>query len=227
MAKKKTKILSEILALPRETLSRVALSHVVLLGVTLLGGLPYLIMQAVLAVELLLLSLATIPLYPERGVGKHVFAIVKLIFTLIFVYFFVMVTYGVASGGGEGDALSIASQSLADAGIKDLLLSLLYVALSLTISLRQAMRDSNPRKAWAIARLIHGAVTTLAMIFMTFVSVFLGAPIGIALNNFGFPVDVNVILITLMVITRLFFALVAATIPENEMSTLAASPYMD
>lgn len=227
MPKNPKKLLNELLALPRRTLAAVALAHSVLLGVALLGGLPYLITQAVLAAELVLLNLATIALYPERGVGKHVVDMLKSIFALGFVYFFILVTYGVASSPGRGNPLVIAWQSLDDAGIKDLVLSVFYVAVSLGIALWQVLRLPDPKQAWASRRLLEGAVTLLAMIFMILIAVSLGAPLVSMFNNFGFAVDANTILVTLMVITRFVFALVAATMPASELKSIAASPYMD
>ena len=209
MAKREHSLLKEFLKLPRRKLAGVALSHITLLGVTLLGGMTYLIMQSVLMAEIVLVGLATIPLYPERGVGKHVFDMLKMTFMLAFIYLFVLISYGAATGK-SGLALVIARQSLEDAGLEDLLLSLFYVSVSLGASLWQVLSQPNPRQAWASSRLLDGAVTTLAMIFITFIAIFLAMPIVSACNSLGIPMNVNALLITLMVITRFFFALVAA-----------------
>ncbi len=221
------KILNEILALPMRTLAGVALSHIVLLGMALFGGLSYLVMQAVLAVELLLMSLATIPLYPERGLGKHAFDMLKLTGLLMFIYFIVFATYGIASDEGRGAALAIAWQSLDDADIHDLIVSLLYVTFSVGFSLWQAKQAPDPKLAWARSRLIDGGVTILAMIFMSIVAVTLGTLIVSMLKHLDHPVDADTVLIALMVTTRLLFTLIAASMPESTAKSIADSPYVD
>ena len=175
----------------------------------------------------MLLSLATIALYPERGIGKHAFDMLKLTCAVSFIYFFVFVTYGAASDGDHGNAMVIAWQSLDDADLHDLFLSLLYVAVSLGFSLSRVLRLSDPRKAWVKSRLIDGTVTMLAMIFMSIVAVSLGSASISLLKNFGLSVDADSVLIILMVITRFVFSLIAATIPEDETDAIAANPYVD
>ena len=226
MAKNRKSLLKEILELPRRKLAGVALSHIVLLAVTLFGGLSYLIMQSVLMGEVVLLGLATIPLYPKRGLRSHVFDMLKMTFMLAFIFLFVLLTYGATTGESDR-ALGIAWQSLEAAGTDDLLLSLFYVAVSLGISLWQVMRQPDPRQAWASSRLLDGTVTTLAMFFITFITIFLVKPIVLALSNWGIPMNVDSVLITCMVMTRFFFALVGATLSETSMNLIAASPYAD
>ncbi len=106
-------------------------------------------------------------------------------------------------------------------------LSLLYVAVSLGFSLSQVLRLPDPRKAWATSRLLDGTVTMLAMISMSFVAVFVGSSIMSMFNRFGLSVDADRVLIILMVITRSAFALIAATITEDEKNVIAANPYVD
>lgn len=227
MANRPKKILDEILALPMRTLASLALSNIILLVIALFGGLSYLVMQAVLAVELLLMSLATIPLYPERGLGRHAFDMLKLTALLAFIYFLVFATYGIASNEGRGAALAIAWQSLDDADIHDLIVSLLYVTISIGFSLWQAKQAPDPKLAWARSRLLDGGVTILAMIFMSIVAVTLGTLIVSMLKHLDHPIDADTVLITLMVTTRLLFTLIGATMPESTAKSIADSPYVD
>lgn len=226
MAKNRKSLFKDILELPCRKLAGVALSHIVLLAVTLFGGLTYLIMQSVLVGEVVLLGLATIPLYPKRGVRTHVFDMLKMTFMMAFIFLFVLLTYGATTGESDR-ALAVAWRSLEDAGTNDLLLSLFYVAVSLGVSLWQVMCQPDPRLAWAKSRLLDGTVTTLAMFFITFITIFLVKPIVLALSNWGIPMNVDAVLITCMVMTRFFFALVGATLSESSMNSIADSPYAD
>ncbi|MEO8011508.1 MAG: hypothetical protein ABI650_07695, partial [Dokdonella sp.] len=98
---------------------------------------------------------------------------------------------------------------------------------SLGVSLWQVMRQPDPRLAWAKSRLLDGTVTTLAMFFITFITIFLVKPIGLAFSYLGIPMNVDAVLITCMVMTRFFFALVAETLSESTIDSIAASPYAD
>ncbi len=226
MAKNQKSILKEILKLPRRKLAGVALSHITLLGVTLFGGLPYLIMQSVLGVEVVLLGLATIPFYPKRGIGEHVFGMLTMTFMLAFIYLFVLISYGAVAGDPDL-ALKTAWRSLEDAGTDDLLLSLFYVTVSLGMSLWQVSGQPDPRQAWENSRLLDGAMTMFAMIFITFITIFLAKPIVLAFNYLGIPMNVNALLITLMVVTRFFFALIATCMRESPIESIDTQPCAD
>ncbi|MFZ2237810.1 MAG: hypothetical protein WBP11_03120 [Dokdonella sp.] len=76
---------------------QLAISHLMLLAGCLWGGVPYIVLQALLAVELILISLASIVLYPERGFAKHFWDMLKLCGMLAFVMVFVVISYGVVA----------------------------------------------------------------------------------------------------------------------------------
>jgi len=88
------KWVAELRALPTRTMAGIAVGHAVLLAGVLWGGVPYVLMQALLAFELAAVNAANILIYPERGWLKHFLDTLKLSGALLFVLFFLVVTYG-------------------------------------------------------------------------------------------------------------------------------------
>ncbi|MEO6690413.1 MAG: hypothetical protein ABIS07_11845 [Dokdonella sp.] len=207
--------------------AQLALSYGVLLAGCLWGGLPYVVLQALLAAELILLTIATIPFYPERGPLTHLFDLLKLSGGLMFVLFFLVVSYGVASEGGNGNALAIGVKGLRETPPSAIGWALAYVVIQLAISLWQAWHSANPRGAWARSTLGQGGATFVSMFLMVFVGFFLARPIVLGFSMLHVPVDANVVLATLMVIVRYLMALVLSTISESEVDQIAAHPYVD
>lgn len=217
---------NEIRRLSPRQIGAVALGHLALLGATLWGGLPYVVLQLLLAVELLLLSIASIPLYPERGWLKHALDTLKLAAGLTFVLFFVLVTYGVAVEGDSGDAGLAAWQALLRGTARsELLWALFYVVVHIVVALALALSSERPRVTWAKNQLAEGAATFVALFLMVFVAAFIGAPLVAGLATLGIAVDVDVLLATLMVVLRFLLALVVATFSDSEMEAMAANPY--
>jgi hypothetical protein len=99
---KLTKVLGEIRALPMRTLATVVASNAVLLAITIAAGLPYVVVLAMLALELVVLQVATIAFFRERGVGQHLVDLAKMIGGLVFILFFGIVTFGIAAEGDSG-----------------------------------------------------------------------------------------------------------------------------
>ena len=219
--------LEEILALPIQTLASVVLWHLVILGIALFGGLPYLIMQAAFAAEILLLDFATIPFYPEREKGKHAFDMLKMTGALVFIYFFVFVTYAVAINDGHNEVLAIAWRTLDAADGRDLMVALFYIAISLGFSLWQTFRLPDRKQAWTKRRLLDGGATLIAMTVMCFVAVIMGAPMISLSKEIGHPLNPDSVLITLMVVTRCVFSLVTACLPESTIRSISNKPFVD
>jgi hypothetical protein len=223
------KLLALLRSLPPRTVAVVVASHLMLLAGILWGGMPYLALQSLLAVELLAINLASIALYPERGLRKHAVDTLKTTGALLFILFFVIVTYGVAKvegGGGEDSALPAALASLSNVDAETVGWALAYVAVHIGIALWQALASSEPRLTWARSMLSEGATTLVAMLFMIFVAAFAGVPLLALLARLGLPVGVDQLLACLMVVVRCAIALVMATISESEMRSMAANPYL-
>ncbi len=207
------------------TAMRTAISHVFLLIGTIWGGLPYVFLQLLLVAELVLLTLATIPLYPGRGVLTHALDMLKLCAGLAFVFFFILVGYGVARGGNQHSMVAGLIE-LRDVGIRDSAWAVGYLVLSLAVSMHTALHSANPRKTWAKSKLAEGATTFLALFFMVFVTFFIGKPILSGLELEGLKIDVGVLLSTLMVIVRYVLSLVMSTISDLDMDAISRDPYL-
>jgi hypothetical protein len=185
------------------------------------------VLQALLAAELILLSMATIPLYPERGVLKHLFDLLKLGAGLAFVLFFIVISFGVASVGEQGNPLDISLQGFRDTPPSAYAWALAYTVVQLALSAWQAHQSADPRGTWARNNLGQGAATFISMFLMVFVAFFFARPVVAAFARMGLVMNVNALLASLMVIVRYVLALVLSTIPATEMDAIARNPYVD
>jgi hypothetical protein len=220
------KVWGEIRRLPPRRIGAVALSHLALLGATLWGGLPYVALQLLLAFELLLLNIASIPLYPHRGWLQHAFDTLKLAAGLAFVLFFVLVTYGIAAEGDSGYAGLAAWQALRGTAPSELLWAALYLVVHITAALVLAIRSARPRVTWAKNQLAEAGATFVALFLMVFVAAFVGRPLVAGLAVLNVAVDVDLLLGALMVVLRFLLSLVVATFSDVEMEAMAANPYL-
>ncbi len=223
-----TRLRALLRQLPTRVVAGVVLSNAWLLGLALVSGWPYLVLQFLLAVEVLLMSLATIPLYPERGLLRHLADLLKLGGGLAFVALFVVVSYGVAADGGEeGQALPTALASVAHLGSREIAGAVAYLAATMSFSLWQAWRTSDPRLAWSKARLGQGAAAFLSLFFMVFVAIFAVAPLRHALALLGIDAGADRLLIVAMALLHTFFGLLLASFSEEEWVSMARQPYVD
>lgn len=224
------KLLELLRTLPSRTVAMVMASHLMLLAGILWGGMPYLVLQGLLAVELFAINLATIPLYRERGMRKHVLDMLKTIAGLAILLFFVVVTYGVTQsegGGSDGYALPVALATLKEVDTTALAWALGYVVVHLSIALWLALSSPNPRLAWMKSTVSEGATTLVAMLAMIFVSIFVATQMAAGLSRLGLAVDVEMLLACLMVALRAALALVMASMSERQMAAMAADPYQN
>jgi hypothetical protein len=223
------KLLALLRSLPPRTVAAVVVSQLMLLAGILWGGMPYLALQSLLAVELVAITLASIPFYPARGLRKHALDVLKTTAILLFILFFVFVTYGVAraASGDEDHALPVALASIVQVDAATLGWAFAYVVVHVGISLWQALASSDPRLTWARSTLSEGATTLVAMLLMIFVAAFAAAPLMTLLARLGLAIGLDQLLACLMVAVRCLMALVMATISEREMTTMAANPYLN
>lgn len=203
----------------------VGIPHVFLLIAALLGSLPFVAVQTLLVVELILVSMATIPFYPERGWVRHPLDLLKLSGTSVFVLFFAVVSYGVASEGDSGNALEFGLRAYTRLNSSDIGWAFGYLIVHVALSLRSALTSPDPRATWASNNLAEGAATILALFFMVFVTVFVGRPIVAGLAWLGWSIDVDVLLSSLMVLVRYMLMLIGSLIPDSEMKSIANNPY--
>lgn len=225
MTTKFANMYDDIRRIPRRQIAQLAFSHAVLLAGCLWGGLPYVVLQALIAAEVILLSLATIALYPERGFAKHLWDLVKLCAGLTFVMFFIAASYAVAAHAEDSNPLLVVLRELRDLDVGAVVSILAYAAVQLLISLWRAWHSSDPRTTWTRDNIGSGAVSFLAMFFMVFVAFFVAQPILIGFARIGVMIDANTLLASLMVVVRFLLALVVATFSESEFKEIANNPY--
>jgi len=224
---KLAELLAELRALPSRTIANVAAGHVVLLAGTLWSDLHYVALQVLLAVELLVFNLATTMFYPQRGLRKHAWDLLKMTGGLAFVLFFLIVTYGVVAEGDSGNALMAGISGLGQITGVAATWTFFYIAVRLGLALWQAHAAPDPRRVWTQNVLSENAATFIAMFFMVFVAIFIGAPLMIGMTLIGLDVSAGALLAALMVAVRFCLALVVATMPAQEMQAIAAEPYLD
>ena len=215
----------EFRGIPRRQVAQLALAHAVLLAGCVWGGLPYVVLQALVAAEVILLDLATIALYPERGFVKHLWDLVKLCAGLVFVMFFIIASYAVAAHGEDKNPLFEVFHELRDLDVPAVIALVAYAAAQLAIALWHAWHSSDPRTTWARDNIGAGAASFLAMFFMVFVAFFVAQPILICFATIGVAIDANTLLATLMVIVRFLLALVVATFGQAQFEEIAHDPY--
>jgi len=223
---RKPRLIEELRALPPRTILGIAAGHAVLLAGVLWGGVPYVLMQGLLAAELVIVNLATIALYPQRGWRKHLWDTAKLVGILLFLLFFLVVTFGIASEGESGNALAVGVAGLRDLTGGTALWMLAYIVVHLGVALWQAFQSTDPRRIWAQQTLAGSATTFIAMFLMVFVAAFLGIPMSTGLRSMGVELDASALLGALMVLLRFGLALVVATMPAKELDAIAANPYL-
>lgn len=221
------KLIESLRRIPPAVAVQILFGHGVLLVASLHGGLPYVVLQGLLALELVLLSIATIPFYLDRGLLTHAFDLVKLSALLAFLLLFVCISYAIVAGGEHADPIATTLDRWRGLHRTSIAWALGYVVVSLALSLVRARTSPDPRLAWMTNNLAAGGSTFVAMLFMVFIGFFGAKPIATAFEWLGAPVDADVLLISLMVATRCFTALIAATISEGEIEGMARNPYVD
>jgi hypothetical protein len=223
-----SKLTDALRQVPPQAALQIAFSHALLLAGAIWGGLPYVVLQAMLAGELLLINIATIPLYPQRSIARHLGDVIKMAAVLAFILFFVVISYGVArSATHEGEPLRLALRAYEGLGPADFGWALAYLLARLTASMWQAKQSRDPRGMWARQNLLFGGSTFVAMLFMVFGAFFVGNPLIAGLARIGVVADADVLLSSLMVFARCFTALVAATMSASEIDAIASDPYPD
>lgn len=223
-----SKLTDALRQVPPQAALQITFAHLLLLAGAIWGGVPYVVLQTLLAGELLLINIATIPLYPQRSVVRHLGDVVKMAALLAFILFFVVISYGVVSAAArEGEPLRLAMQAFEGLGPADFGWAFAYLLARLTASMWQARQSRDPRGTWARQNLLFGGSTFVAMLFMVFGAFFVGNPLSAGLARVGVVVDTDVLLSSLMVLARCFTALVVATMSASEIDAIANDPYPD
>jgi hypothetical protein len=207
---------------PGAALQEIA-SHAVLLAMAWFGGLGYLGTILVLVAEPLIVIGLSIFLYPQRGLRRHLWDLIKSCALMGFLLVFIVATYAAAhdnSGGTDPRSLIQLEWSL-------LGWALGYSGLHLLGMLVHARTQPNPRKVWARLALTQGAVTFIALFLTIFAVAFIGTWLAPMVKQRWPQVQVGDVLVLLAVLVRLGFALLMSRMPEDELDKIASNPYVD
>jgi hypothetical protein len=201
-----------------------SVSHVVLLALTWLSGLGYLGLLLIIAIEVPLITLLTIGLYPQRGLRRQLWDLVKVSFMMSFLMAFVLIMSGLVAIPEFRQEASIDSLGL-DAGTA--LWVVCIAALHLAALRWQAHRNPDPRRQWARLALVQGAInlfTVFGLIFVGTVAALVIVPLLMALDP---PWRPDAPLVLVAVGLRYSIALLMSRMTEAELAEIATDPYID
>lgn len=208
-------------------------THAALLWLIFDARLHYLVLQPVIALELLTITLLSVPMYPELTLQRRLGAIPLMLVFFGIVLFFNALSYAIAATAGGSDTafatvrVALQGESLAfTLGCSFVLLGCHYLA---------ARRARNPRLAWAMRVLAEGATLQVTMMLMVFVPLGVFVLAGIAEvilpmltgvdAKAGF--DVDIVLGSIWVVMRYILIVRTLRIPDAEVERIAQQPYAD
>lgn len=202
-------------------------SHGLLAAMAWFAGFGYLGVILILCAELLIVNLLSTVVFRERGVWRHLGDLLKFAALMVFLLFFVVVTYGVALEGDSGDAGKVGLAALMGVDRDLIYWGLAFSAAHLTALLLYARSRPQPRKEWAKLALMQSATTFVAMFCLIFVVAFLG-PFAVGGARLVSPeVSGDAVLVLLAVLVRFGFALLVSRMPDKDLDQIAAKPYVD
>ena len=174
--------------------------------------------------EIVLGNLVTAALYPERGVGRHLWDLVKILGVMAFLLVFVIATYLAATDRG-GEAADVWHRL--DFDLDAVKAAIAFAAVHLSVLYVLARRQPDPRYAWTKAVLMQNAATFIGLFFMIFVAAFAGILVAGAAELLGFANPADTALIVCMAALRLALCLFLTRMPEREAREIAGQPYVD
>jgi hypothetical protein len=211
------------------TLKRETVAHVMLLAVGWSSGVGYLGMMLMLGAELLLLTLLSIVVYPERGVWRHFVSLAWFVFLLAFLGLFVVLTYRVAMESVPGFEAGENPFSVVRLDPNLVYWTLGYTALHLLAMLVYARTRKNPRAAWSESVLMQGSATMMTVFIMIFGALIVGGPLLTALQ-WVWTMSVSsaeAVLILLLVLAHFGMSLVISRLPQSARDEIAENPYVE
>lgn len=204
-----------------------AVAHALLVAMAWYVGFGYLGVILVFVAELLLVSLLSTLMFPERGLWRHLRDLLKMTALLLFLLAFVFVTYGVAVEGDSGEAGMAGVRALSGVDRVQMLWGLGFSAAHLSAMLLYARSRPQPRKEWARLALMQNAATFVALFCLIFVVAFLGPFIVGAVRLVAPEVAGDSVLVLLAALVRFGFALLVSRMPDKDLDEVAAKPYVD
>lgn len=202
------------------------ISHIVLFAGFAWSKATYLEFQLLIAAELVLTNLATIPLYPGRGWRGHAGDVAKLIPGMAVLMGFVLIAYGVVAGEANEPAVEPVLRAWSQIDSVPFTAFIGWIIFHHAAALWRAQRSPNPRLCWVKERLLDGGATFVALLVMIFASFFVALPLAWLARFFSAQPPVDLTLIAMMVIFRLLGSLLLAAMPDDELTKMAADPYL-
>lgn len=202
-------------------------SHTILLGTAWYAGFGYVGLMLLLALEIPLINVLTMGLYPERGMRRHLGDLIKGTALILFLLLFVVLTAGVAHGDRSGSKLEIAFGAALDLDPWLLAWGVGLTVLHLLALRWQAHEHADSRLQWARLALAQGAVTLVA----TLILVFAGLPVAGILTpmiQFVWPsIPPDAPLMAVAVALRCALALLVSRMSAEDLDSVARNPYVD
>lgn len=209
-------------------ISRESLSHLALLGVGWWSSAGYLGLILILGIELLLVGLVSMAVYPERGVRRHVVSLLWFVFTVTFVGMFVVLTYGEAMKAIPGTVPGATAFALIPLDAELLVWTAVYSAAHMTAMFVHARRSPRPRIVWSENVLLDGAATVMALILLIPLTLVFATALGTLQGRVHITVAaVDLVLIALLVLLRFGAALLLNKLPQSVRNEIAETPYAE
>ncbi|MBD8525353.1 hypothetical protein [Pseudomarimonas arenosa] len=197
------------------------IGHGILLLAFWWGGLHYVVMSATIAVELVLVNIASAILWPARGLLKHSKGILIVSVLAAFLLMMTVLTFNAADGEPPLD------DSLRPLFDGALFWPLLYLSAHLGVLMVLALRSSDPRLTWVSGALVQGAISFFQLFLMCGVAVFICRPLIDYLRDFDPTIPASPIIGSFAVIFRFAMTLWIVRWPEKDLERIARNPYVD
>lgn len=202
-------------------------THVVLLLVIWFSGLGYLGLALLMSAELVLICSLSIFIFPERGIGRHVWDILKLSGVTVFLLLFVFVSGGEVLRTGGEEAFQAAMDAVLGLQPGALKWALLASAVHLIGLAFQARLSPRPRMAWVQSAIMNGGITVIWLFVLIWLGLLLGA-LSVGLTRVLAPAaspDAGLVLVAVAV--RFALALLVSRMSAKDMEEIAGNPYVD
>jgi hypothetical protein len=179
-----------------------------------IGALKLPMLLGLWMLELIILVALSSRFYPERGRGRALMDIGKMIFICAFLSIFLIAAYVAAGGKVQLESWSILSAAA-------------LLALRLAIAARNAKQSADPRLAWTKGVTLRGSVVVASMFVGVFAGFLLGLPIASLLRLMAPDVAPDVGLGIVLLALQVGLVAVMSTMSEAELQKIAGNPYID
>jgi hypothetical protein len=197
-----------------------SISFALLMAVVWFGQFDFLVLQVLIAAEMLAVGLVSTVINRERPLSEQVFGLLGALAFLVFILFFAVLAYASLSDDAPS-LIDLASRTLAAFAGGTLVWSLAYlVARVLAIGIR-ALRSPDPKLSWGRAVLQQFIVNMFTLFVLVFVVISLAKPLITGVHSFETGASTDAILGTLAGIVRAVLGLLVARLPMDDLLTKA------